>query len=361
MPVGEHVFVIPATPSQVTPSSRGVVHIAPGWRYVAVGNTDADLLAGLILNGIDFIAADLVSFGSGNITYNFDDADEVIQTDIGTFSFDSLPAGVVLREATINFGIVSCEWPNDGGAGTYSATLTFSWGFTTPAVIVLGPSSPLPPDGLITAQSIDFPVDPGITTFQDIILATIGWANVFTNSNNIITPNPAFIQTLLGNGFTINGTFDIIDYQFTLDTPTPIDPSVTNPITITDSPEEALLNTVTEVIINYIDEDGTPVEIIILPPFIVATPTLLTFLLPVLPGSPITYTVSIVGTGFSGIVLLGTLATIFFNGGSGIYRLVVGQKFDTCYINPTEPESALGDSVDVNIPDPFGKTGFIGG
>lgn len=59
------------------------------------------------------------------------------------------------------------------------------------------------------------------------------------------------------------------------------------------------------------------------------------------------------GQQFSGSVLLGALTTIYFLDGSGIYFLNVGKGTDTLYVQGT------GQIVEVAIPNPFIKTGFI--
>ncbi len=66
--------------------------------------------------------------------------------------------------------------------------------------------------------------------------------------------------------------------------------------------------------------------------------------------------VVITSTQFSGSVDLGKLVTIFFLNATGIYTLVPGKTNDTIYDN-AEP----GTTVDVKIPNPTFKTGFIGG
>lgn len=60
-------------------------------------------------------------------------------------------------------------------------------------------------------------------------------------------------------------------------------------------------------------------------------------------------------TVFSGSVPLGTLTVLLINA-SGIYTLIPGKTNDTLYDNDSAPET-----MDVMIPSPFIKTGFIGG
>lgn len=61
------------------------------------------------------------------------------------------------------------------------------------------------------------------------------------------------------------------------------------------------------------------------------------------------------GVQFSGSVTLGTL-TILVTNGSGIYTLVLNKTDDTLYSSLRD-----GTTYDVKIPNPFIKTGFIGG
>lgn len=64
----------------------------------------------------------------------------------------------------------------------------------------------------------------------------------------------------------------------------------------------------------------------------------------------------ITSTQFSGSVTLGRLITIYFLSATGIYTLVPGKANDTLYV-----EDNPGDTIDVKIPNPFFKTGYIGG
>lgn len=59
------------------------------------------------------------------------------------------------------------------------------------------------------------------------------------------------------------------------------------------------------------------------------------------------------GTQFSGSITLGSLYTIYFTDGTGIYFLNVGKPTDTLYVQGTD------QVVEVEIPNPFIKTGFI--
>lgn len=61
------------------------------------------------------------------------------------------------------------------------------------------------------------------------------------------------------------------------------------------------------------------------------------------------------GTQFSGSIALAAY-TILVTNGSGIYVLSLGKTNDTLYSSERD-----GTTVDVKIPDPFAKTGFVGG
>lgn len=79
------------------------------------------------------------------------------------------------------------------------------------------------------------------------------------------------------------------------------------------------------------------------------------FVVPPLTGDPAIVHVVITSTQFTGSVDLGPLLTIFFTNATGIYTLTAGKTNDTIYDNDN------GGTIDVKIPNPFWKTGFIGG
>lgn len=92
--------------------------------------------------------------------------------------------------------------------------------------------------------------------------------------------------------------------------------------------------------------------------FIIWTKTKITFLLPdITTALPKVVTIIYVdnGTQFSGSVTLGSLVTIYFVDGTGIYFLNVGKATDTLYVQGSDPIQ----TVEVNIPDPTIKTAFL--
>jgi hypothetical protein len=64
---------------------------------------------------------------------------------------------------------------------------------------------------------------------------------------------------------------------------------------------------------------------------------------------------AIVGTTFSGSVILGILQVLLVGNASGVYTLVANKTNDTIYNNARD-----GTTQDVRIPNPKIKTGFIG-
>jgi hypothetical protein len=70
--------------------------------------------------------------------------------------------------------------------------------------------------------------------------------------------------------------------------------------------------------------------------------------------TPTILTVQITSTQLDSPTNLGTLFTIYFLSATGIYELQLDKINDTLYI-----EEYPGTTIDVKIPNPFGRTGFI--
>ena len=141
-----------------------------------------------------------------------------------------------------------------------------------------------------------------------------------------------------------------LPFSWTLNTPT-------NPIQAGDevtaeSPDVDGIDfeQVTTVTLTSPDGDSTVID------FTAIDPNNFIFVVPTLIGDPPIVHVVITSTQFSGSVDLGPLITIFFLNATGIYTLVPGRTHDTIY-NNDNPE----ETIDVKIPNPFFKTGFIGG
>lgn len=177
------------------------------------------------------------------------------------------------------------------------------------------------------------------------------WEFRFTFIDNIFPnfgcgPQPACFASVGLSRLFIDGQFELVSWTFPLD-PGPYSVGENVDITAADN-----LDDLSEI---YLTFDGTEV---IVNTFVVQTATLLTFTLPIGLGN-FTGTVNVSGKGngvqFSGFVMLGTLEILLANA-SGIYTLVKNKTNDTIY-----DRSTPGATIDVKIPNPFIKTGFIGG
>jgi hypothetical protein len=162
--------------------------------------------------------------------------------------------------------------------------------------------------------------------------------------------------TINSNGFFITGTYDIQNFTFDLSLATqPVQQGTL--VTITsdpNDPDHMELNQLTEIDIVQ-GVDLTPVTIVGTPTefeIVFEIPDLSTLPVP----NPQTLHFQAVGNGvqFSGSVPLGKLETILFRNAPGIYFLDKTATSDTLY----DPD---GGTINVPIPEPFFKTGFIGG
>lgn len=119
------------------------------------------------------------------------------------------------------------------------------------------------------------------------------------------------------------------------------------------------LTDIDHVEVTYTDTNGD-IQHVIIPntDFIIWITIQITFVFDFPPDADKTFpwVFCIVGTQFTGSVMLGKLTAIIANG-SGIYKLTNGKDNDTCYQN----SSSGNTTVDVAIPNPFVETGFIGG
>lgn len=157
-------------------------------------------------------------------------------------------------------------------------------------------------------------------------------------------------------GGIVSGGYDLVGSSWDLTTPSPV--KVGDPITVTGA---SGLDGVLDIVITYEDPETQELVEITIPKLSFQTQTsiLLIFFIPTgLEGfsGPITVEADGDGVQFSGRVLLGTLFVLIENG-SGIYRITSNKTNDTVYYNSPVND----DTVDVKIPNPFFKTGFVGG
>jgi hypothetical protein len=205
----------------------------------------------------------------------------------------------------------------------------------------------------VPAESIDIS---GTTGASPIYTYTIPHALPVSNIH-LFSEQIGFESQFPGGAGSVNtslyyiilqGTYDLIPFQWTLDPISGSNVDIGDLVTITSDPNDPDHLLLDQLTISM--SCGTVVPII-------QTETLFTFLIP---GSctgngSTSITATGNGTQFSGSVSLGTLNILLTNG-SGIYVLTPGATHDTLYSSLRD-----GTTRNVKIPNPFAKTGFIGG
>jgi len=282
----------------------------------------------------------------GSIVFEFDQGTALFSLDGDpAISFNSLPSGFLATDLTINYKI-------GGHCGNAQVDMTAN--FYVDDVLVHSVVN--------TGAAIDFSGNftydicqgNDLTGFEiigtrlkiEIVHASAGAGGNNSAYGNFFS-NTAFVAT--GNYFifrqsTIITPTDPIEEGDTVDVTS--DPDGINPI------DFSQLLTAT---LDWTDSDGNPHSINI-PPILWITFTIHFFRFTVPAGVTGQIVIlTITSTQFSGSVALGKLMTIFFENATGIYTLVPGKTNDTLYDNDN------GDTIDAKFPDPFWKTGFIGG
>lgn len=199
-----------------------------------------------------------------------------------------------------------------------------------------------------------FPYTDPIPSMLDIVSNGIGFR---VNMQSVDFPHTVSVSSLFN--LRIQGTYTAVSFSWTLTSPdNPV--KYGSKVTIhpdPDDPTQPPLTDITSIEIHWNDgEDHT----LIVPSWdiIFFMFNLVVFYIPY--GledftGPIDIVANVVSVEFSGSVSLGTLDILFENV-SGIYQLTPGVKHDTLY-----SDSRDGTTIDVAIPSPFGKTGFVGG
>lgn len=270
--------------------------------------------------------------GTWRARFGFGLGDAVISLDgAPPISFNSLPSGIYAPTATLKIDVG--RYPNV--SGDVSGDLFFQRDILTESGDLNQSASLIPG----TKSFIYAFLVPGHGEFLDIINDGFGIRCVFTAGLSL---GQQFINA------RIEGTWDTDFYQF--DFPLDGDDVAKGEVITITSPGTDPLTDLDLSELTLSLPCGTIVPII-------QTQTLFTFLVPITCAGAGTQTLSAIGNGvqFSGSVALGTLDILDTNG-SGIYELVPNKSNDTLYSDHRD-----GTTVDVKIPNPFGKTGFIGG
>jgi hypothetical protein len=283
-----------------------------------------------------------------------------------TIEFSTLPLRIIFSNLTFNWG-----------------GQMFAIGATSHFVVTCGTYN----SGNLNAGPYDHntspvPIDSGLSYTPTLLLGIVAKIALISSGNAAIS-SPA--QVFSYDGIGINGTYKIVPYQSTIVTPTaPITPgttpiSIISPLAVLPSynlgttpgpypgsaPTLSLQNAtipmnllnIIQVDILYLDSTQI-LQTIVVPAstFTIQTQNLLTFTMPPIVGAtPPVVTIVLVGDGtqFSGSVELGSLQTIYFIDGSGIYTLSPGATNDNLYVNGTN------QTVATPIPTPYIKTALI--
>ncbi len=259
-------------------------------------------------------------FGSGSITFD------------GRFYLDTAPATpLTLNQLPAGFTIVSCAldifsiYTWDQVVLDYSNTISFANELND---VIPGVAS--------TTATITPALVPDIVAVSGFIKFTVN-----RNSFN-------HVATAYRN-IHVYGVYSILSYTFSFPLDgTNIDLQKNRLITITSDPLDPNAMDLTHITVAL---GACAITIV------TQTTNLLVFSIPdSCSGDGLT---SVVATGdgfqFSGPVTLGGI-TILTTNASGIYVLTAGKTSDTLYSSLRD-----GTTYDVKIPDPFAKTGFIGG
>ncbi len=254
----------------------------------------------------------------------------------GTFDFFNLPAGFTVVTANIRTQLNSQGGSYDVMHEGFSLATTSSGGVVTTAI-----PSPTTLGVLLGSYGVDVDTiagwQPPLTAQWDFlqvtgtyVLVSFSWTTETTRS----TTAPFLISP---------------GEQFTLESD-PLDP---DPLQI---------EHLSAINIQYTDRDGdTQTFELLTTTFVIAlTNNIFVSFFPDFDDIDASQPAFVIGIGdgtqFTGSVTLLTL-TILIENGSGIYRIVSGKTNDTLYTN-----SAVDDTTaDVMIPQPFAKTGFVGG
>lgn len=257
---------------------------------------------------------------------------------LGAIEWNILPMGILFTNVTINISGVAIS------AIGATSTFRFTCGLYDSGAIstALGP----------IAQNIN----PGVA-YTSLQILNIVAKLAFTSSGNAVISSPT--QVLAFDGIYLTGNYIIQKFQATM---TPANPftAVADPITITSqsgNANAADLSHVVSINIGYYDSSSV-FHIVNIPAGSFVSQSQFSIVFDMINFSTaIQVFVDIVsdGTQFSGSITLGSLPTINFTDGTGIYVLSPGKTNDTLYAQGTNPIQ----TVSVAIPNPFIKTAFL--
>lgn len=329
-----------------------------GWLVVdndgnTVSDANVDILSNVLNQIGNYIASNPTAPGQMDFALKFDLDDTHIILDGNTGdpkTFAELPVGFTPTSERLHlihvFGILDNGLPTDNwhifvDLLNQSAGLTFPHPTWTgpPALLSDQPSTDL-------SFSRDFTIPPSM--FQ---LLEDG-CGVFGNDITVgVDGTYIFFETIY-----VEGDYIIAGFAWTINNTNPVAAGDT---IVINSPggNNPDLTGVTELTLQYTDDDGVLQQVTIpTSDFVIWTSSQITFVLPLSVFNHFVGNVTLSGTLFSGTTTIGTLSVLIADA-SGIYVLTPGKVSDTLYVDsPTDDTTA-----EVKIPNPFIKTGFIGG
>lgn len=292
-------------------------------------------------NGFD-ASLQIEQFAAANGTFRFNTNGASIVLDNNfqnPIDFNTLPAGFTITSARVNV-----EVSRSGlGAGDTSVITFF-----------LQKDASTEDSGTIiakdTVQDLNFPYSFASSPFPTMMNVVYKGCGIRSHSNLASVPG----SLVLAKSIYISGTYEIQQFKWKIIPPSsPV--SVGDPVTITGTDG---LKDITKVIVQTVDGSNNITTLTVNSPFVSQTDTELTFDLPNFGSSEVIF-LSVEfdggGTSFKGSVSLGALLTINYTNPSGVYQLVVGKFTDTLYVRDSNT------TIDVKIPDPDWKTGFVNG
>lgn len=313
---------------------------------MASPTADSDLLAGINASnaGIHTLCGGWTSgdgspVGTWLTRFRFFLDDAIIALDGNPpISFNSLPAGACIQTASLGINVFR-----------YNAVSP------DPTPVLFFQQGPLDESGdLVQTNSAG-----GVTkSFAYSSPLSSTFLKVLSDGFGIRLP--ITFNGSVGQGFRnaqITGTYIIQSVTWTLDTTSPVEEG--DEVTITSDPLDPAHLKLDEITpkLQYLDDTGAVQTLTLIPT--TQTEFILIFIIPALPGiNDVNLGLVALGNGvqFSGSVMLGVLQILIING-SGIYRIIPNKTNDTLYVNSPVDDT----TVDAAIPDPFFKTGFIGG
>lgn len=163
----------------------------------------------------------------------------------------------------------------------------------------------------------------------------------YVSTGGLLAQNSPTLDSLF-----IEGDYSIFTFQYTV-SPADGTLAVGDTVTITSDPNDpdAL----------QLDELTITINNVTIIPLVVTT-YLFIFVIPPFVADEFEIIAEGNGTQFSGSAPLATFSVLFTNG-SGIYQITAGKTSDTVYDDSTVDD----DTIDIKFPNPFIKTGFIGG